>query len=69
MLITQRYGKYPGDERRSSRRENKGKGVKSSRSSSLCFGKEDIKDEGRCCGGGNVDTRQQQGREAEIAEK
>lgn len=29
--------------------------MKSSRSRSRCFGEKDIKDEGRSCGGGNVD--------------
>lgn len=32
-------------------------GVKSSGSWSQCFGEKDIKDEGRCCEGGNADGR------------
>lgn len=32
-------------------------GVKSSESWSQCFGEKDIKDEGWCCEGGNMDGR------------
>lgn len=42
------------------------KGVKSSRSRSRCFGEKDIKEEGRSCGGGNVDGGSG-GRRTEIA--